>query len=143
MVVEESLLEELSEVSNRIGGVAPLPEESRARELQKISDIYVTDSTSRWWWKHLSQKSKQISYDENDDFSTLLSLVNTQDGCFLVVTDDELPPWPIYSGDIGSIAKVLRECRYFEYFLVSENYEWIVFDTHMNELIVSGSLAKF
>ena len=141
-MIEEYLLKELSEASNKVGGVTFLPREKSEKILKTIADIYITDRSSRWWWSSLSKKSKRISYKRNDGLSALRDLINIEDQCFLVVTDDEFPPWPIYFGRIDRILEILSECRYFEYFLAAENNEWVVFDTHHNELVVSGRLIS-
>lgn len=56
----------------------------------------------------------------------------------LVVTDDERTPWPVYSGDTKAIIATLKESRFFEYILADPHLNWIVFDTHSNELISAG-----
>lgn len=140
-MVDQNLLEELSAAIEKTGGIIRLPEAVSSAHLMKITDLFVAESSSRWWWESLSKPSKRINYGSEDGLSVVATIVKPESKCILVVTDDEDPPWPVYSGEVGCILEALRECRFFEYFLAAEDASWILFDTHMNEVIVSGELA--
>jgi hypothetical protein len=60
---------------------------------------------------------------------------------FLVITDDELPPWVVVSGAWNGVRHLLSEARFFEFFVVNTSLRWIVFDTHDNRLVVGGDRA--
>lgn len=82
-----------------------------------------------WWWRLKSDNLTEL----------LRSLIGTDDGqAYLLVTDDEPPPWPIYQGPWSALIGVVLEQHFFEYALVASDLSWIVFDTHHDELIVAG-----
>ena len=77
-------------------------------------------------------------YGEADGLSRLAELIGKRTDAVLIVTDDEQPPWPVYSGDVQSIIAMPRQSRFFEYILAAPDRSWIVFDTHANELVSAG-----
>ena len=70
----------------------------------------------------------------------LRDLIGNAESVFLVPTDDESPPWPVFTGSIFYVIELLKEIRFFEYFLTDKNGTWVIFDTHHNTLVVTGIL---
>ena len=88
-----------------------------------------------WWWETLPNDG--ISYSDNKGFDKLEQLLSAKKSpLYLFVTDDEPPPWPCITGPLESLVQLLREERFFEYFIVNHNLDWILFDTHHNRLII-------
>ena len=56
---------------------------------------------------------------------------------FLIVTDNDLPPWAGIRGDAASLKALLRELPVFEYFLCNHAADWVLFDTHHDVLFLS------
>lgn len=61
----------------------------------------------------------------------------------LFVTDDEPPPWPCVVAPIPVLVDMLREQRFFEYFIVDPRFQWVIFDTHHNALVGFGQGLTF
>jgi hypothetical protein len=141
-MVDNDLLEELEAAVRSVGGVNSLPEREAADCIRKLASSFVADSNSNWWWESLTKPSKRIAYGSMDGVSILATLVEPKSEVILVATDDSFPPWPVYRGCVGCVIAVLRECRFFEYFVAARDESWIVFDTHMNELVVVGRLQN-
>lgn len=137
-MVDEDLLKELKTAARKVGGVNQLPDEETAERITKLAETFIADRTIRWWWKSLTKTSQCISYDSEDGLPVLARLVEPKSEVILVVTDDNDPPWQAYVGSIEQIVKLLGECRFFEYFLTDPDGNWIIFDTHMNELVITG-----
>lgn len=48
----------------------------------------------------------------------------------MFITDDSQPPWICIRGEKDLLIELLREHRFFEYFVVDMEAKWIIFDTH-------------
>lgn len=140
-MIENDLVVELNLAIEKNGGVASLPAQVAEERVKKIAESFVSDPARRWWWDSIIGPSKRIAYDTADGLARLAELVKQDSDVDLIVTDDSDPPWPVYSGDAKSIIDVLRDCRFFEYILAARDGSWIVFDTHMNELVIAGQLV--
>lgn len=103
--------------------------------VQQLANEYVADQTKTWWWEALKVPATRICYGKSDGLTELARLVGDKLEAMLIVMDDEQRPWPVYSGKVHDIIQVLRNCRFFEYALASRDLSWIIFDTHLNELV--------
>jgi hypothetical protein len=140
-MIDSDLIEELDAVSAQTGGVTKLSADAAGAYVQGIATLYVADQTRLRWWESLKVPTERFIYGDADGLSKLAELVENQKEVLLVVTDDEEPPWSVYGGDMRNIINILRGCRFFEYILVAQDMSWIVFDTHLNELVCAGKLA--
>lgn len=140
--MDETLLAELDAAVNKIAGVRRLPEVSAEACIQQLQASFVQNTTARWWWEALSVPSVRKPYGSGDGLSCLLNLVQSEPSVVLVVTDDSDPPWVAYEGAPKRIVDVLRDCRFFEYAIAAPDASWIVFDTHLNELVIAGRLIR-
>ena len=68
-------------------------------------------------------------------------IIENSGNVYLIVTDDEYGPWPVFQGCRVDIMRLIYEQRFFEYILSDEELKWAVFDTHHNRLFVVGDLA--
>lgn len=100
-----------------------------------LVDAYVADRKHLRWWESLKVPASRLGYGASDWLSQLVKLVENKGEAVLVVTDEEEPPWPAYTGGVANIIEMLRGCRYFEYMIAAPDGSWVVFDTHMNELV--------
>jgi hypothetical protein len=141
-MIDEELDNELAAAVIQAGGVTTLSQEEAKECLQRIAASFIVDSERRWWWESIAGSSRSIKYDDAHGLSILEHLVGPESRVNLVVTDDADPPWPVYSGNMKCVLQVLRSCRFFEYILAAQDGSWIIFDTHMNELVIGGNLPS-
>lgn len=110
---------------------------------ETVAEAFVQDRDSLWWWDALAVRSASDSYGENDGLARVQDMLNGLAGrLFVVVTDDERPPWLGVRGKLQPLLMMLREHHFFEYFIVDESVSWILFDTHHNTLVLAGDLNK-
>jgi hypothetical protein len=140
-MIDADLLDELDAAAAGIGGMNRLSAAAAAVCVQQLCEKFVADSAHRWWWESLAVPSKRLNYGNGDGLAVLTDVVSRERGVVLVVTDDVGPPWVVYEGEAKAIVSALRECRFFEYILAAQDASWIIFDTHMNELVIAGRLA--
>jgi len=115
-----------------------MPANAATAHTRGLAEIYVVNSSSLHWWESLKGSAVRIPYGEADGLAKLAKLIGERADARLVVTDEKEPPWPVYSGGSPKITAMLRECRFCEYILAAHDMSWIVFDTHMNELLSVG-----
>jgi hypothetical protein len=139
-MVDRDLVDEVSAAAARLGGISRLVADEANAYVERIAEAYIADKTFLRWWESLRTPCKRLKYSDGEGLSLLAGLVEGRNEVILVVTDDAEPPWPIFRGKMQDIVNMLEECRYFEYFIAAQDMSWIVFDTHMNELVVSGQL---
>ena len=92
-----------------------------------------------WWWDSLPQGTFSCAYSGDESFDKLRELLpNGSVPMFMFVTDDEPPPWQGIAGGKDDLIELLREQRFFEYWIAGGEGRWIVFDTHHNTLLAAG-----
>ena len=89
-----------------------------------------------WGWEARPAHATSISYGGTDGVARLEELLPASSApLYLFVTDDEAPPWPCVCAPKSVLAELVREHRFFEYFVVDAALEQIVFDTHHDTLV--------
>lgn len=102
----------------------------------------VTERT--WWWERLPKEAVSLPYSDEEGLDLLLNILPTPTAPFwLFVTDDNPPPWTCIYGTGTNLIEMLREQRFFEYFIVNAGLNWMVFDTHHNTLVMLGTTRRF
>jgi hypothetical protein len=140
-VIDLALVAELEANLSKAGRVSRMDAEDSSAFLHKVATRYVANSKCRWWWQALSVSHRRLGYDGGSHgLEVLATLLDGKSDVVLVVTDDSDPPWPAFAGPSGAILGALRETRFFEFFIVSHDLNWVVFDAHHNELVVAGDL---
>jgi hypothetical protein len=137
-MVSMRLIEELDKASAEIGGISKVQPDVAASYVQQLMDMYVADPSRLWWWEALKVPSDHLRYGDTDSLNMLASLIDEKECSILIVTDDSPPPWPIYCGRTEGLIEMLRNSGFFEYAIAAEDLSWVVFDTHMNELVRIG-----
>lgn len=137
-MVDSELVDELDAASRSVTGTTRMPTEAADAYVQRLAGAFVTDPSSLHWWGALKRNATRIPYGNADGLAILANVLGEQADARLVVTDEEEPPWPVYSGSVLQLIAMLRECRFCEYMVVAHDMSWIVFDTHMNELVSVG-----
>jgi hypothetical protein len=120
-----------------------LDAETTASALTRAEAKFITNPNVIWWWESLRYPSRVIEYGEADAFSKILGLIGKDEIVRLVVTDDEPGPWPVFEGPLHEIICIIRGQRFFEYFLISAKSEisnWMIFDNHHNQLVITGEI---
>jgi hypothetical protein len=118
--------------------IRQLPSADAQNAILVTEETFVTRKNARWWWEHLSPEFSCASSSEVSDGYRLLPIICPDADVWLFASDDEDPPWPVFSGRPSEFSAVIAECRHFEYALASPSLDWIVFETHHNILVAAG-----
>jgi hypothetical protein len=141
-MADVELLKELDAAAIEVGRIRFLPARTADALVKSLSETFVSNVAAQWWWESLRVRSKHFSYGSEDGISILLDLVKDENSVVLVVTEDAHAPLALYEGEPEAIVEVIRQCRFFEYALAAPDASWIVFDTHMNQLIAAGRIVR-
>lgn len=139
-MIDQELIEDIRHTFLELTTLHELDPEEVESLAEKIANKFIIDRSKIWWWESLTSNSFVIEYGEEDGLKILENLISNDQPVFLFVTDDEPEPWNVFIGNFGCILDVLKNQRFFEYFIVSEEIEWVVFDTHHNSLFIAGTL---
>ncbi len=134
-MTHETLLEEIALACRRLGRGARVEAARASALVAQAAEVYVADPSRIRWWETLKVPAERWAYTGADGLTRLQELLAGDGSVYLVATDDEPLPWPVFELPAEDVAPVLQECRYFEYFLLGRDAGWILFDTHLNELI--------
>lgn len=99
---------------------------------------FVTAPGMRWWWAALNTTLPLKSIAGSVVGYVALPTICPDQEAWLFASDDELSPWPVFVGRPADIAKIIGECHYFEYLVVSPSLDWAVIENHDNTFFAIG-----
>ena len=105
--------------------------------IKELSKIYSFSFNDLYWWENV-KADVSYKYSDNNEWTTKLSEMIKVYGeeVLLFITDDEYTPWPAFKCNTDRLITLLSGQRFFEYFIVDEKFEYILFDTHHNVLLL-------
>jgi hypothetical protein len=118
-------------------------DENQSRLLiQDLVIQYFFDINQRYLWEGKKDGFRKDYIDESEGLSFLKELLDKfEERIYLVITDDEFPPWQVLFFSKSYLIDLLKDNRYFEFFIFDGSMENIVFDTHDNSLILFQSIS--
>ena len=140
-MLDAELIAEVRSTVRDFPDVRELPQHEASEVIHEAGKRHIVDVDRVWWWTSLRGECPSLSHEGSDGLEVLGSLLPLDAIAYLVITDDEPPPWLVLRGRSSELLAVLRDLRFCEYFIVSSEYDWIVFDTHDNTLVVAGDLV--
>lgn len=139
-MIDQALLGELRDAAPR-HNVSEVESIEAQQTVDSVRQALVRSPGGRWWWDRLQNDAVVIEYGQGDGLAILDQLIREVPSVWLVPTDDEDPPWPVFEGKPESVLDLLKESRFFEYFLTDASNAWAAFDTHHNTVVVTGALV--
>ncbi len=129
-------------INQEISEVSKLNWESIIRV---IEDNFVSKKSHKdsmhWAWERLKKESYsvQISNEFDSLVSVLERLLQNNDRYWFIVDEpgNKNKQW-VYDASLKSIITVLKECSFFEYYIVPKDYSWLLVENHHNCLIGTG-----
>ena len=108
------------------------------RAISAAEKKFVTTPGVRWWWDALNSELPLSTHIDSDGGQEILTIICPDQEVWLFASDDEFPPWPVFVGRPADLAKVIGECHYFEYLVVSPSLDWAVIENHHNTFFAIG-----
>ena len=118
-------------------------EPPQADDVARTAKVRFVTGNPRVWWLGFQQPYETFPYDSLDDWARRLSGVipHGTARCWLIA-ESTTETYPVYDVQVESIVAVLKECSFFEYFLVDPAFKWIVADTDHNQLLVARPIDE-
>jgi hypothetical protein len=102
----------------------------------RVSQRFVNDADSPWWWTSLRGTVTTISYSGPMAADAITKLVRSDETPVVLVLTNEHPrPAGAVEGPLRDVLAAVSDSIGFEYLLTTPDAAWVLFDTHHNELI--------
>ena len=121
--------------------VRQLNAQEAAKAVAATEGRFISGRNSRWWWERLNDELRIVSHAPDADGYKLVELICPDEPAWLIASDDEDPPWPVFIGMPKDLVRVIGECHHFEYSVASPRLEWLVIENHHSEVIAVGEPA--
>ncbi len=108
----------------------------------RVAARFISDPSRLWWWEALREPAATFAYEGEEGLAKLDAIVGEAPGSdplFLFITASNFPPWTVVAGKWDDLREFVGESGFFEFFVVNHGTDWVVFDTHHNEVIVAGA----
>jgi hypothetical protein len=108
--------------------------------LNTIEQCFVTGRPKNWWWESFRQTDAIAQHKNDQAFEWLDQILPTSANRVWFVTepDNDNNKYGLYNALPINIKPVLNECCYFEYYIVSQELDWLVCETHHGVIMVIG-----
>jgi hypothetical protein len=109
---------------------APIEESNIVREgMQRF-----VNGSPRSWWLSLKRKGKRVSVDHG--FLHLAELIPPRDSLCWLIPETDREHLPVFELHKKWLIPIFSECSFFEYYVMSLRYDWLIIENDHNELIV-------
>lgn len=148
MVAQDKNEGELRRAMTALGlppGMASFCGPEAARHIiEQAKQSFVTGGNPVWWWDSLKVLSEGFHYPEGDGFRHVTEYVPPgEERCWLVVEGDNGGPEHVLDVAVQVVPQIIGECFAFEYYLIGQDFGWLVAENHHNVVIVArGSSAQ-
>lgn len=133
----DALLKDIRAYLRRYSALHEVSEAESRELLGAVAERHKRSWDARWWWCELPE-AEVLHYGDDEPARLILSRLPPQTPARLVITDDESPPWPVIAGPLRNLLDLIGEHRFFEYMLAADDASWLIFDTHHNDLVMTG-----
>lgn len=105
--------------------------EERRSILQKIQNFFVIGNR-RVWWLSLRYKPESFVFEQEEPYKNITDFFAGEEEVWLVIEDDEQL---LYKTNISHIINIISECSYFEYNIISQNFDRFLCENDHNEFL--------
>lgn len=141
--MDSELRKEIHQALTKNGNISEQKQKVASELADEVAKRFLRDRSMVWWWEALLHTPVVIEYGEGVSWPLVKRIVqNDTQIIYLFVTDDDPEPWQVLKGTLHDIGLFLAELWRVEYFITDENLSWLIFDTHHNSLVVSGTLMN-
>ncbi|MET1535728.1 DUF6756 family protein, partial [Burkholderia sola] len=104
-------------------------------ELQeRIQEAFVAGNP-RAWWLGFNKKPTVLHCADDSGYLRLAELAPPATKNVWFVVDESNEEKFIFDVPIHAIANIIRECRYFEYYVVSSDFSWLIAENDHGDLL--------
>lgn len=138
--LEEEIISALYTIGIPLNEFVILPEHSAYEVVEKVKKRFVEKGTNMWW---TALKSVAFVLDCSDESAPHIihQYIPEHDEFIFLIPSVTGVYTPVFQIKKNWIPLLLLECSFFEYYLVSMLYDWLIVETHHGQLIGSGELS--
>jgi hypothetical protein len=124
---------ELSEALKKCG-VSDQQPADREKLLDHIKQTFVKGNP-RAWWTSFKKKPAILHSGDNEGYLDLDAFVpsNSKDGWFVI--DERNEDKLLFFVPLHSIPQIIRACRFFEYYIVSSEFSWLIAENDHGDIL--------
>jgi hypothetical protein len=108
----------------------------QSREICQTAKSRFVIGNPRAWWLGLREPAQSHSYPKGDGCQFVHLYVPAEDERCWFIPETEEKDLPVYDVCVSELRRVLGECRFFEYYLLSNRYQWLIVENDHNEVLV-------
>lgn len=111
--------------------------------IKKIKKNYVSGNP-RAWWLSLKNKIDILHYEDDSGYKYITEIVENKfsqahTSYVFFLADEDNEQMYLYKAPLSALVFVIEQCRYFEYYMVSEELSWLVCENDHGEIIICSS----
>jgi len=125
----ESWIDAAAKASGLVIEKQPAP---AAREIVEKAQAVFVDDNPRSWWLSLKLPSRQL---DSDKVGLTEVLPNVEGTCWFV-PETESEEQPVYRVATQDLEVLIKECPFFEYYVLGQDLSWLVAESDHNTFYV-------
>lgn len=114
---------------------------SRAMGIVEHARQKLVNGQPRAWWLSLREPCTVIDYPDASGCKHLTEHWFHPDPFCWFIPETEKTDLPVYEAEVAILPRLLSECSFFEYYLVSKDYSFLLIENDHNQIIASGLLG--
>ncbi|MBF5010427.1 DUF6756 family protein [Burkholderia pseudomultivorans] len=122
-------------------GLSDEQPKNRKALLERIQETFVAGNP-RAWWLSLKKKPIVLNYADDSGYLRLAELVPPATENVWFVVDERNEEKLIFDVPIHAVSEIIRECRYFEYYVVSPDFSWLMAENDHGDLLFVGNIGS-
>lgn len=122
----------LNQAATALGFSLRRKEPEEGRQIVEKAKADFVDGDPRAWWLSLKLPCKQYS-SEN---TRLADLIPKNSPTCLLIPETDSKDLPVFEIDSEQIESLLKECPYFEYYVMAPDFGWLAAESDHNVFFV-------
>ncbi|PVD40764.1 hypothetical protein C5188_20470 [Serratia liquefaciens] len=115
-------------------GLSDQQPSNRTVLLGKIQEAFVVGNP-RAWWTSFKAKPSVLQCEDDSAYLRLVEVAPPSARNVWFVVDESNEEKFIFDVPIHAIAEIVKECRYFEYYVVSPDFSWLLAENDHGDLL--------
>ena len=129
-------LEKELKAACELAGITVDEIQNRDEVIQGIKNKFVIGDP-RAWWNHLKFHPKIYEFESNTGYLHLEDVAPTLEGNIWFIVDEDNELMYLYKMPLNKVKVIIGECRYFEYYVVAENFSWLIAENDHGNLLLT------
>lgn len=113
-----------------------LPPEESARIVQTAQQNFV-EGRPRAWWLSLKIPSNSIDYADAEGFRHIGEHWRSDNTSCWFIPETEEQDLAVYETNIQVLPSILEECSFFEYYILSKDFKFLLIENDHNQVITA------